>query len=413
MDRVRATGLHTFSALAVRNYRLWIVGQGISLSGTWMQTVAQGLLVLQLSGSGTTLGLITALQALPVLLFGAWGGVVADRFPKRTILYATQAVAGVLALLLGALVATGVIRIWMVGALAFALGIVKAIDAPTRQSFVMEMVGKDVLVNAVSLNSTQVNLARVIGPTLAGVLIATVGMAACFMINGLSYFAVLAVLAAMRAGELHPAPLALRVRGQLSQGFQYVRASPILLAILLMMAVIGTFTYEFTVSLPLFAHETFGRGATAYAAMTAAMGLGAVVGGLYTASRPAGSSARLLWASSFFGIAVLLTAMTPTLPLALMALVGVGFCSIRFTSLANATLQLTSAAHMRGRVMSLWTMAFLGSTLIGGPTIGWIGEHVGPRWALALGGGAALVAAGLGSWVLRQEPRAVAKDEPW
>ncbi len=201
VDRVRAVGASTFAALSARNYRLWMLGQSISLSGTWMQTVAQGLLVLQLTGSGTALGVITALQALPVLLFAPLGGVIADRFPKRPILYATQAVSGVLALLLGLLVASGAIEVWMVGALAFLLGLVKAIDTPTRQSFVLEMVGRATLVNAVSLNSTQVNLARVIGPMLAAGLIATIGMAACFIVNGVSYFGVVVVLAAMRARD--------------------------------------------------------------------------------------------------------------------------------------------------------------------------------------------------------------------
>ncbi|MGH2615915.1 MAG: MFS transporter [Thermomicrobiales bacterium] len=404
--RVRATGGRTFSALGVPNYRLWFVGQGISLSGTWMQSVAQGLLVLHLTGSGTALGLVTAMQALPVLILAPWGGVIADRFPKRPILYATQAVSGVLGLVLGGLVASGAIRIWMVYALALCLGVVKAIDTPTRQTFVLEMVGKQTLVNAVSLNSTQVNLARVIGPTLAAALIATVGMAACFLVNGLSYFIVLAFLFAMRAGELHPAPRARRLRGQLREGLQYVRSSPVVLTTLLMMALIGTFTYEFTVSLPLFARDGFGGGANAYAAMTATMGLGAVVGGLYTASRPPGAPRRLPGAALFFGVAVLLTAVAPTLPLALLGLLGVGFCSIRFTALGNATLQLESAAEMRGRVMSLWTMAFLGSTPIGGPLIGWIGDQIGPRWALAVGGCAALAAAALGAWALRHHARA-------
>src|SRR5918997_4886540 len=243
VKRVSSTITRTFSSLAVRNYRLWVIGQGISLSGTWMQTVAQGLLVLQLTGSGTALGLITAVQALPVLLLGPWGGVIADRFPKRTILYTTQAVAGILALTLGGLVATGAIRIWMVYVLALGLGLVKAVDTPTRQTFVLEMVGRETLINAVSLNSTQVNLARVIGPAIAGVLIATVGIAACFIVNGISYFAVLAVLVAMHARDLHPAPLTTRMRGQLGAGFRYVRSSPVLRTILMMMAVIGTFTY--------------------------------------------------------------------------------------------------------------------------------------------------------------------------
>jgi MFS family permease len=404
VNRVSTTITRTFSSLTIRNYRLWVVGQGISLSGTWMQTVAQGLLVLQLTGSGTALGLVTALQTIPVLLFGPWGGVVADRFPKRRILYVTQAVSAVLGLLLGTLVATGAVRIEMVYLLALCLGAVSAVDNPTRQAFVLEMVGKEEIVNAISLNSTEINLARVVGPAIAGILIASVGLAACFLINGFSFLAVLAVLMAMRAEELRPTPLASRMPGQLRQGLQYVRASPVIRTILVMMAVIGTFTYEFSVSLPLFAEMTFRQGPATYAAMTAAMGLGAVVGGLYTASRGTGSPQRLISAALLFGGTVLMTAVAPSLPLALLALVAVGFCSIGFTSLGNATLQLATSAEMRGRVMALWTVAFLGSTPIGGPLIGAIGEHVGPRWALALGGVAAMVAAGLGAGVFRRQP---------
>jgi MFS family permease len=408
MDRFRSAGARTFSALAIRNYRLWFIGQGISLSGTWMQTVAQGLLVLQMTGSGTSLGFVTALQALPVLLLGPWGGVIADRYPKRAVLYITQSVSGVLGLSLGVLVATGAVRLWMVYLIALCLGLVKAVDTPTRQSFVLEMVGRDALINAVSLNSTQVNLARVIGPTLAGVLIATVGLAACFLVNGLSFLAVLAVLFAMRASDLGPAPRASRAPGQIREGLRYVWSSQPMRTTLVMMAIIGVFTYEFSVSLPLFAEMTFGRGAAVYAAMTAAMGLGAVVGGLYTASRNSGSPARLPRAAFCFGLAVLITSLAPTVPLALIALVAVGFFSISFTALANATLQLASAAEMRGRVMALWSMAFLGSTPIGGPLIGAIGEHLGPRWALALGGVAAIAAAGLGILALR--PREVVSE---
>jgi MFS family permease len=404
VNRVSTTITRTFSSLTIRNYRLWVVGQGISLSGTWMQTVAQGLLVLQLTGSGTALGLVTALQTIPVLLFGPWGGVVADRFPKRRILYVTQAVSAVLGLLLGTLVATGAVRIEMVYLLALCLGAVSAVDNPTRQAFVLEMVGKEEIVNAISLNSTEINLARVVGPAIAGILIASVGLAACFLINGFSFLAVLAVLMAMRAEELRPTPLASRMPGQLRQGLQYVRASPVIRTILVMMAVIGTFTYEFSVSLPLFAEVTFRQGPATYAAMTAAMGVGAVVGGLYTASRGTGSPQRLISAALLFGGTVLMTAVAPSLPLALLALVAVGFCSIGFTSLGNATLQLATSAEMRGRVMALWTVAFLGSTPIGGPLIGAIGEHVGPRWALALGGVAAMVAAGLGAGVFRRQP---------
>lgn len=397
--RAWAAGTRTFSALAVRNYRLWFIGQGISLSGTWMQTVAQGLLVLELTGSGTALGMVTAIQALPVLVLGPWGGVIADRFPKRTVLMVVLALSGLLALVLGSLVAMGAIEVWMVFVLAAGLGLVKAVEAPTRQSFVLEMVGSDTLVNAVSLNSTQVNLARVIGPTMAAAMIATVGIAACFIVNGLSYFAVVAMLAAMRVQDLQPSPRPLSSRGQLRAGWRYVRSSPVLRTILLMMALIGMFTYEFTVSLPLFAERTFGRGANGYAAMTAMLGLGAVIGGLYVAGRAPREPVRLVWTAAAFGVAVLLTALAPTLPFALIALLAVGFCSIQFTSLANSTLQLTAAPEMRGRVMALWTMAFLGSTPIGGPLIGAIGEHAGPRWALALGAVAAFVAAAVAASV--------------
>lgn len=400
MDRLRTASARTFSALANRNYRLWFIGQGISLSGTWMQTVAQGLLVLQLTGSGTSLGLVIALQTLPVLLLGPVGGVIADRFPKRSILYVTQAVSGVLALSLGVLVATGAIRIWMVYILAICLGLVSTVDNPTRQAFLLEMVGKDDLINAVSLNSTEINLARVIGPTIAGALIATIGIAACFIVNGISYIAVIAVMLAMRGADLHPTPLAPRAPGMLLEGLRYVRSSPVMRTTLLMMAVIGTFTYEFSVSLPLFAEVTFAQGPSTYAAMTAAMGAGAVVGGLYTAGRGPGNTNRLTWAAFWFGVAVLIASLTPTLPLALLALLVVGFFSISFTAMGNSTLQLASAAEMRGRVMSLWTMAFLGSTPIGGPLIGAIGEHAGARWALALGGIAAIAAAAFGHMAL-------------
>lgn len=402
MDRIRSARQRTFSALAIHNYRLWFIGQGISLSGTWMQSVAMALLVLQLTGSGVALGFVTALQTLPVLVLGPWGGVVADRFPKRPILYMTQASSGILSLLLGILIATGAVQIWMVYIVAMLSGIIKAIDNPTRQSFVLEMVGQDSLVNAVSLNSTEVNLARVIGPALAAALIATVGLAACFILDGLSFLAVLIMLVAMRASELGPSPRASRAKGQIREGLRYAWASPVIRTTLLMMTIIGIFTYEFTVSLPLFARDTFGQGATVYAAMTAAMGLGAVFGGLYTASRGANTAELLPRSAFFFGVTVLAISVAPSVPLALGGLLAVGFFSISFTAMSNATLQLSCAPEMRGRVMALWSMAFLGSTPIGGPIVGAIGEHVSPRWALALGGAAAIAAAALGMAALRQ-----------
>jgi MFS family permease len=402
MTRFRAFSQRTFASLAVRNYRLFVIGQAISLSGTWMQTVAQGLLVLELTGSGTALGVVTALQTLPVLLFGAWGGVIVDRFPKRSILYVTQSASGIASLIMGTLVITGVVELWMVYALAMFLGFVKILDNPTRQTFVREMVGNDRLTNAVSLNSTEMNLARVIGPIIAGVMVATVGLGACFIVDGLSYGVVIAMLLRMRSDELAPAARLVRAKGQLGDGLRYVWSNPVLRNTLLMMAIIGTFTYEFSVVLPLFSEFTFETGASGYAALTAAMGIGAVVGGLYTAGRRKSTPRMLVTAATLFGLSVLLTAVAPTMTWAFGALIVVGFFSISFTSLANVTLQLESVPEMQGRVMSLWTMAFLGTTPIGGPLMGAVGEHAGARWALLIGGIAALAAAGLGVMAMRQ-----------
>jgi MFS family permease len=396
MNTLRSLGERTFASLAVRNYRLYAIGQGISLCGTWMQTIAQGLLVLRLTGSGTALGVVIALQSVPVLILGPWGGVVADRFPKRRILYATQASAGLLGLTVAALVLGGWIRLWMVYVTGALLGLIKVFDNPTRQTFVREMVGNDLLSNAVSLNSTEMNLARVIGPAIAGLLVATVGLGVCFLIDGLTYGLVVMMLARMRASELSPAPQVKRAKGQLIAGFRYVRSSPVLFNVLLMMAIIGTLTYEFSVSLPLLAEFTLNAGEGGYAALTAAMGIGAVAGGLFTAGRRHRTSRTLAVSAFLFGSSVLLVAAAPSLSLAVLAMVVVGFFSINFTSLGNVTLQLEASPEMQGRVMALWSVAFLGTTPFGGPIIGWIGEHAGARWSLTVGGMAALAAAGLG-----------------
>ncbi len=387
------TARRTFSSFAVPNYRRYALGQLVSLSGTWMQGVAQAWLVLRLTGSGTALGLVTALQFLPVLLLGAMGGVVADRFAKRRILVATQVAAGLLALTLGVLVATDRVELWMVYALAAGLGVVNAVDNPTRQTFVLEMVGPDQLTNAVSLNSVMVNLARVVGPAIAGVLIATLGLAPCFFLNAGSYLAVLVSLASMRSDELRPAPTQPRAKGQLREGLRYVRATPEVLWPLSMMAVVGTLAYEFQVILPLLARYTFGGDAGTYALMTSLMGAGAVVGGLRVASRTKRSAVGLVRAATVFGVVILAAAAAPTLALELVAMVFLGATSITFLSLGNSTLQLATAPAMRGRVMALWAVAFLGSTPVGGPLVGWIGQHVGPRWGLALGGVATLCVA--------------------
>jgi MFS family permease len=397
----------TFLSLKVRNYRLYFIGQAISLCGTWMQTIGQDWLVLKITGSGTQLGIVSALQFLPVLLFGPWGGVIADRFDKRKIMYATQTVAGILALILGALVVTGTAQIWMVYLLAAGLGFVSMVNNPAQQTFVPEMVGTDLLQNAVALNSTEVNLARALGPALAGVIIATLGLGVCFIINGFSYIAVLIVLFMMNKEELHPSPVH-QQKGQLLEGLRYVMETPTLFITLIMMAIIGTLSYEFSVSLPLLAQFSFRGNAGTYAELITATGVGSVVGGLFTASRRNVTIKMLVVSALGFGIMLGIAAFMPTIILAVIALFFVGIFSINFISLGNTALQLKSKPHMRGRVMALWSMAFLGSTPIGGPIIGWIGDTIGPRWGVAVGGVAAIAAAGIGALFLAREQRKTA-----
>ncbi|HLX55557.1 MAG TPA: MFS transporter [Ktedonobacteraceae bacterium] len=386
----------TFTSLAVYNFRLYFIGQGLSLCGTWVQTVSLSLLVLQLTHSGTQLGLVVAAQYLPVLLFGAYGGVIADRFNKRHVLYLTQSLQGILALTLGLLVVTGAVQVWMVYVVAIGLGLAALIDAPSRQTFVIEMVGSDRLKNAITLNSTMVNGARIIGPSIAAVLIATVGIGFCFLVNAASYLAVLGALFSMRASELFPTPLTKREPGQIKAGLRYAWQTPALKSTLVMMLVIGTFAYEFPVILPLFATRTLHGNATTYSLMTVAMGLGAIGGGLYSAGRGVAKQKHLILVAVLFGVSLLLTAVTPDLPVALLILILVGGLSVLFISLGNTTLQLTSAPGMRGRIMALWAIAFAGTTPIGGPIIGTIADHSNPRIGLLIGGVSAVIAAALG-----------------
>lgn len=378
------------------------MGQGISLTGTWMQRIGQSWLVLELTQSGTALGLVTAMQALPVLILGPWGGVFADRFSKRTLLLVTQAGAGLLAIVLAALVAMQMIELWMVYILAALLGFINAVDNPTRQSFVIEMVGNEHLRNAVTLNSTVVNMARILGPAIAGALIATVGIAACFFVNGISYLAVVACLLRMKSSELYPTEPVRWVKGELLKGFRYIGSTPLLRDVLIMMALVGTFTFEFQISLALIAKYSFQGTASAYALLTSAMGVGAVMGGLISASWKNNAPQGLPKIALGFGIAVFLAAASPNIALAALAMVMVGICSIMFTSLGNTILQLESAPHMRSRVMAFWSVAFMGSTPIGGPIVGWIGEYVNPRWGLGIGGAAALAASLFGFFAMKK-----------
>ena len=398
---LREHSRETFSSLYIRNYRLYYIGQIISTSGTFMQSVAQAWLVLKLTNSGTALGIATALQYVPILFLAPYGGVIADRFPKRRILYFTQTLSGILALTLGVLVATGLVKVWMVYLLAFSLGMVTVFDNPARQTFYIELVGPDHLRNAVTLYSTLVNLARIVGPAIAAALIAAFGLAPCFLINGFSYAAVVIMLGMLREEELLTTPPLPQAKGQILEGFRYIVSTPVLGSTLVVMAIIGMFTYEFQVSLPLIAQFTFHGDASSYALLTAAMGSGAAVGGIFFASRKGTQSYKVAGASFLFGLAVLTAAFMPSLLLTGLALVFVGIFSINFSSLGNSLLQLESSPQMRGRVMSFWSIAFLGSTTIGGPLVGWFAEVAGARWGLALGGLAALAAAAFGMVTLR------------
>jgi len=369
------------------------------MCGTWMQTIAVSWLVLKMTHSGTQLGLVIAAQFLPLLIIGVWGGVVADRFDKRKLLYVTQTLAGLLALIFGLLILTDVVQLWMIYVLSVAFGLVLVVDNPTRQAFVSEMVGRDQLKNAITLNSTMVNMARVIGPSFAGILIATVGIGTCFIINALSYLAVLIALYLMNGRELNPAPKSLREPGQIRAGLAYVWGEPKLKSTILMMLIIGTFAYEFPVILPLFATITLHGGAKTYSLMMTATGVGAIAGGIYTASQAVTRETQLVWSAILFGISMLIAALMPSLISALVVLVIVGALSVLFIALGNTTLQLTSRPDMRGRVMALWMIAFAGTTPIGGPIIGYISDHSNPRLGLAVGGLSAVIAGGLGLYV--------------
>ena len=405
MSLVPAVARRTFSALQIPNYRRFFIGQSTSLVGTWMQSVAQGWLVFTLTRSATALGFTIAVQTLPVLLLGPYGGVIADRVNKRRLMVALQTAMGAQALVLGVLTITGIVRFWEVCVLAVILGLNNTFENPSRQSFVLEMVGPDQLRNAVSLNSTMVNVARATGPAVAGVLIATVGVGICFLINAASFVAVVVSLTTMDRSALRPSPPVARGRGQLREGFRYVAQHPRLGIPLAMMGIVGTLAYEFQVVLPVLAARTFHGGAETYGFMTAAIGVGAVAGGLVTATRGRIGLRPLSIAALLFGLAILLASAAPIAVLEYAALAVVGWTSITFLATGNTTLQLGADPSMRGRVMALWAVAFMGSTPIGGPLIGWIVAETNGRVGLAVGGVSCLVAAAIGALTMRRLAR--------
>ena len=383
----------SFNSLEVPNYRRYFIGQVISLSGNWMQNVTAIWLVLTLTNSGFDVGLTTALQFLPMLLFGAYGGLLADRFPKRQLLFVTQTLMMIPALVLFLITAFHVEQVWMIFACVFCVGLVNCVDNPTRQSFVIEMVGQDRLVNAVSLNSVIIETARIVGPAVAGLLIAGFGVVPSFGINLLTFVAMIVALWSMDPRALSAPPPAVRKPGAIRDGLRHVRRTPELAVPLALMALVGTLGFNFQVALPLLAKFSFGGGAGTYAILVSSMGVGSITAAVVNGNRGKTGAKVIATASLAFGVAALLAAVMPVLALEAVMLAALGAAAVLFVSSVNSTIQLAVSAEMRGRVMALFSIVFLGSTPIGGPLTGWLAEAYDPRWALVMAGVSGLGAA--------------------
>ncbi|MDE2282704.1 MAG: MFS transporter [Actinomycetales bacterium] len=405
---LRSTAERTFSSLANPNYRKYFFGQSTSLVGTWMQSTAQSWLVLVLTHSATAIGVVVALQTLPVLILGPYGGVIADRVDKRRLMIVLQSLMAVQAAVLATFTLLHDVTYLDVCVLAVVLGLNNSFENPSRQAFMLEMVGPDDLRNAVSLNSTMNNAARAVGPAVAGILIAAVGEGWCFVLNAVSFIAVVGSLMVMDQSTLSPSPPAARERGQLRAGFRYVFHTPALLIPLIMMGLVGTFAYEFQVTLPVVASQVFHGGSRAYGFLVTAMGVGAVIGGLVSATRGRVGIAPMVAASTIFAGVLAIASVAPIMAFEMVALALVGFASVSFLSMANSTLQLASDPAMRGRVMALWAVAFLGSTPVGGPLVGLVTSHWGARVGLGVGALSCAVAAAIGFGVVRRSKWRVA-----
>jgi MFS family permease len=409
VSKARLTFHRTFHSVAhSRNFRLFFFGQMVSVTGTWMQSVALAWLVWSLTHSGLAIGVQTALSFGPMLFLGPLGGLVADRRDKRLILIGTQSAFAVLALILGVLVATHVVTLWMVYVISLGQGFVTVLDMPGRQSFYAEMVGQDDLTNAVSLNSAVVTGARMVGPVLAAVLIATIGLAPAFLYNGVSYLALIGGLVAMRPRELYRTGTSEVRKGQVREGLAYAWHTPELRLPLLWMCVVFTFSFNFSVLFPLLAVRVFHGGEAELAALFSVMGAGSMIGALAMARLQDATPRRLAIAASVFGLFSVAAAIAPTFPLEIVALIAMGAASMVFMITGNSTLQLTSRPDMRGRVMALYGMVLLGGTPIGGPVAGWLADVFGRRISPASGtrisvaiGGVVAVAVGIvGVWTL-------------
>ncbi len=401
-----------FASLRIRNFRLYLTGQSISQAGTWMQTVALGWLVLKLTGSGSLLGLVTAAQFVPALLFGPYAGALSDRRSRWHILMLTQVLAGLLAGLLAVLVSTDVVGVWSLFVLAALIGTVNAFDVPIRSSFVYEMVGPDEITGAVGVGSTVNNVSRIVGPAVAGGLIAGLGLASCFYVNALSYVVCVTTFSMMRRRDFVPKKQPEEGSGNVREGVRVVWADPRLRTPLLMSLVIGALAYENQISLPLLAKYAFGGDAGSYGFLSSAMGVGSVLGGLVVARSGRASHRRVGYAALFLGVAMLAASAMPSMGTVIAAMVVVGAGSVAFITMTSATLQLTAPVEMRGRVLALYVTALLGTTPIGGPVIGWIGQVVGPRATYVTGGVACVVTAAV-AWrsLARAHEQAVSEEE--
>ncbi|MEU6775538.1 MFS transporter [Streptomyces sp. NPDC046759] len=383
-----------FSSLKVRNYRLFFVGQVVSNTGTWMQRIAQDWLVLSLTGSSAAVGITTALQFLPMLLLGLYGGVLVDRLPKRRTLLVTQASMALSGLALAALTLTGQVQVWHVYVAAFAVGLATVVDNPARQSFVSEMVGPDQLQNAVSLNSANFQSARLVGPAVAGLMITGVGTGWAFLANGLSFAAPITGLLLMRARELHVVRRAPRGKGQLREGLQYVAKRPELIWPIVLVGFIGTFGFNFPVWLSAYADDVFHSGAGAYSLFNTLMAVGSLCGALLAARRGTARLRILTAAALAFGALEVVAALAPSYWLFALLMVPIGVCGLTVNVTANTAVQMATDPAMRGRVMALFMMVFMGGTPLGAPVVGWITDTYGARVGFALGGVVSVAAAG-------------------
>ncbi|MET4659900.1 MULTISPECIES: MFS transporter [Streptomyces] len=382
-----------FSSLRIRNYRLFFLGQVVSNTGTWMQRIAQDWLVLTLTGSSAAVGITTALQFLPMLLFGLYGGVLVDRLRKRPTLLVTQTAMALTSLALAALTLTGQVQVWHIYVAAFALGLATVVDNPARQSFVTELVGPGQLQNAVSLNSANFQSARLVGPAVAGLLITGVGTGWAFLLNGLSFIAPLAGLLLMRSRELHTVERAPRGKGQLREGLRYVTGRPELIWPIVLVGFIGTFAFNFPVYLSAFADDVFHGGAGVYSMFNTLMAVGSVSGALLAARRGTARLRLLIVAALAFGGLEILAAASPELWMFALIMVPLGLVSMTVNVTTNTSLQMSTDPAMRGRVMALYMMVFLGGSPVGAPIVGWVTDTYGARVGFAAGGAVAVAAA--------------------